>query len=180
MHKNLLLAAFITLPFLLPAQDYKELHEKALVVDTHNDIPSTAIEKKVSFDQDLKGITDSDLKRMKQGGIDAQLFSIWCDGNQKNPYAWATREIDTVLAWTDRNPTKMVRAFTSEAIYNAANEKKLAVLFGLEGGHMIENDINKLDSFYKRGVRYMTLTWNNSTDWATSALDETTKQLQRK
>ncbi len=165
----------LAIPLIAYCQDYQQLHERAIVVDTHNDIPSTAIEKKVSFDQDLKGITNSDLKRMKQGGIDAQVFSIWCDGNQKNPYAWANREIDTVMAWTNRNSKKMVKAFSSEAIYNAANEKKLAVLLGLEGGHMIENDINKLDSFYKRGVRYMTLTWNNSPDWATSALDETTK-----
>lgn len=161
--------------FILPAQDYKQIHDKYLVIDTHNDIPSTAIEKKVSFDQNLTGITHSDLKRMKTGGIDAQVFSIWCDGNQPNPYQWANREIDTVLAWTDRNPKDMVKAFNAEDIYKANNEKKLAVLFGLEGGHMISNDLNKLDSFYKKGVRYMTLTWNNSTDWASSALDETTK-----
>ena len=48
-------------------------------------------------------------------------------------------------------------------------------MFGVEGGHMIENDLNKLDSLFKRGAKYMTLTWNNSTDWATSALDETTR-----
>ena len=44
---------------------------------------------------------------------------------------------------------------------------------GVEGGHMIENDLDKLDSLYKKGARYMTLTWNNSTDWASSAKDET-------
>ena len=65
--------------------------------------------------------------------------------------------------------------FYSEGILKAAKQKKLAVLFGVEGGHMIENDLNKLDALYNRGARYMTLTWNNSTDWASSALDETTK-----
>ncbi|MFZ1534488.1 MAG: dipeptidase, partial [Chitinophagaceae bacterium] len=55
----------------------------------------------------------------------------------------------------------------------ASKQNKLAVLLGVEGGHMIENDLGKLDALYKRGVRYITLTWNNSTDWATSALDET-------
>ena len=54
-------------------------------------------------------------------------------------------------------------------------------MMGGEGGHMIEDNLALLDSFYKRGVRYMTLTWNNSTSWATSALDETTKDsLQHK
>jgi membrane dipeptidase len=157
------------------SQSYKKLHFKSLLIDTHNDIPTKAIEQGVSFDQDLKTKTHSDLQRMFKGGVDAQLFSIWCDGNKQNPYAWANREMDTVLAWTNRNPGKMVQAFTAADIINAAKQKKLAVLFGVEGGHMIENDLNKLDALYKRGARYMTLTWNNSTDWATSALDETTK-----
>ena len=103
------------------------------------------------------------------------MFSIWCDGLKEHPYAWANREIDTVMAWTNRNPSKMMTAFSVTEIQTAVKEKKLAVLFGLEGGHMIENDLNKLEALYNRGVRYMTLTWNNSTDWATSALDETTK-----
>lgn len=161
--------------FYLPSvsQSYKKIHFKSILIDTHNDIPTTAIDKGVSFDQNLKNKTHSDLQRMKEGGVDAQLFSIWCDGNKENPYAWANREIDTVLAWTNRNPDKMVQAFTTKDIKKAAKQKKLGVLFGVEGGHMIENDLNKLEALYNRGVRYMTITWNNSTDWATSALYET-------
>lgn len=170
--------------FLLPAllvsaagftQQAKKIHFKSILIDTHNDIPTTAIDAGVSFDQPLKHKTHSDLQRMKEGGVDAQFFSIWCDGNMKNPYAWANREIDTVLAWTNRNPGAMMQAFTAADIVTASKQKKLAVLFGVEGGHMIENDLSKLDALYKRGVRYMTITWNNSTDWATSALDETTR-----
>ena len=157
------------------SQSYKKLHFKSILIDTHNDIPTTAIDKGVSFDQNLKNKTHSDLQRMKEGGVDAQLFSIWCDGNKQNPYAWANREIDTVLAWTNRNPDKMMQAFNTTDIKKAAKQKKLGVLFGLEGGHMIENDLDKLNALYNRGVRYMTITWNNSTNWATSALDETTK-----
>ena len=166
---------FIACCLFATAQSYKKLHFKSILVDTHNDIPTTAIDKGVSFDQDLKNKTHSDLQRMKAGGVDVQFFSIWCDGLKEHPYAWANREIDTVMAWTNRNPQGMVQTFNSKEIYAAVKEKKLAVMFGVEGGHMIENDLNKLDALYKRGVRYMTLTWNNSTDWATSALDETTK-----
>ena len=157
------------------SQQAKKIHFKSILIDTHNDIPETAITKKVSFDQDLLHKTHSDLRRMKEGGVDAQFFSIWCDGNQVNPNAWANMQIDTVLAWTNRNPNAMVQAFTAADIVRIAKQKKLAVLMGVEGGHMIEDDVNKLDAFYKRGVRYMTLTWNNSTNWATSALDESTK-----
>ena len=173
--------------FLLPAlllvsatgftQRARKIHFKSILIDTHNDIPTTAIDKGVSFDQSLKHKTHSDLQRMKEGGVDAQFFSIWCDGNKENPYAWANREIDTVLAWTNRNPNGMMQAFTAADIIKASKQKKLAVLLGVEGGHMIENDLNKLDALYKRGTRYMTLTWNNSTDWATSALYETSPEL---
>ncbi|MBK9959258.1 MAG: dipeptidase [Chitinophagaceae bacterium] len=156
------------------SQKANKLHLKSILIDTHNDIPTTAIDGGFSFDQSLKTKTHSDLQRMMEGGVDAQFFSIWCDGNMKNPYAWANREIDTVLAWTNRHPDKMIQAFTANDIIKAAKQKKLAVLLGMEGGHMIENDVSKLDALYKRGVRYMTVTWNNSTDWASSALDETT------
>jgi membrane dipeptidase len=161
--------------FLATAQPYEKIHFKAIVIDTHNDIPTTAIEKNVSFDDNLKTKTHSDLQRMLQGGVDAQFFSIWCDGLKQNPYAWANREMDTVMAWVNRNPSKMMLATSVNDIVKAVKQKKLATLFGVEGGHIIENDLNKLEALYNRGVRYMTLTWNNSTPWATSALDETTK-----
>ena len=169
------LSTLLLFAFTSNAQQGRRLHFKSVLIDTHNDIPSTAIEKGVSFDQSLKHRTHSDLQRMFEGGVDAQFFSIWCDGNKENPFAWANREIDTVLAWTNRNPGKMMQAFTTGDILKAAKEKKLAVLLGVEGGHMMENDLGKLEALYKRGVRYMTITWNNSTPWATSALDETTK-----
>jgi membrane dipeptidase len=166
---------FIHLTF---SQQYKKLHFKSILVDTHNDIPSSAIEKKVAFDTDLKGKTHSDLNRMFEGGVDAQMFSIFCDGEQNNPYNYANQEIDSVYAWVQRNPAKMMMVYNPADLQIAIKQKKLAALLGMEGGHMIENDLNKLEALYKRGVRYMTITWNNSTDWATSAAYETSpKQI---
>lgn len=150
----------------------QSIHFKSVVVDTHNDAVTACIEKKVSLDQDLRGINHSDLKRFKEGGLDYQLFSIWCDGDKKNPYAWAMREMDTLDAVAARNPDKMVVAKNWAQIQKALKEGKLVAQYGVEGGHMIEDDINRLDTFYKRGVRYMTLTWNNSPSWASSHADE--------
>ena len=118
------------------AQSYKKLHFRSVVIDTHNDIPTTAIDKGVSFDQDLKNKTHSDLQRMKAGGVDIQLFSIWCDGLKENPYAWANREIDTVMAWTNRNRGEMTTAFSTKEIYAAVKEKKTGcvIRFG-RGAH---------------------------------------------
>ena len=173
-HYSLLLLLLST-SIITIAQRAKKIHFKSILIDTHNDIPQKALKNNVSFDQSLKGKTHSDLERMKEGGVDAQFFSIFCDGHEPTPYAMANRQMDTVLAWTQRNPDQMAQAFTTEDIIRISKQKKLAVLFGVEGGHMMENDLNKLDTLYQRGARYLTLTWNNSTDWATSALDETTK-----
>ncbi len=163
----------LLLPSFLFAQKYKKIHAASVLVDTHNDIPSSSIEKKLAFDTDLKGKTHSDLKRMFEGGVDVQMFSIFCGGDQINPYNYANQEIDSVYAWVQRNPSKMMMVYSPADFKKAIKEKKLGALLGVEGGHMIENDLNKLDALYKRGMRYMTITWNNSTSWATSAADET-------
>ena len=169
----LLLAAYVN----SHAQNFQRLHKKAIVIDTHNDFISTGIEKNKSFDMELKGITHSDLNRMKTGGIDIQIFSIFCDENygMGNDYAFANREIDTLYATVQRNPSKMMIVKTPEELSSAAKSGKLGSMIGVEGGHMIEDKLEYLEALYNRGARYMTLTWNNSTSWASSAADERAK-----
>jgi len=158
------------------AQSYQKIHAKAIVVDTHNDILMKATDDGYVFDTDLRGKTQSDLSRWKQGGLDVQLFSVFCDGNKKNPYAYANRQMDTLDAVVARNPDKIVKAANTKELYKAVKQHKIAAMFGVEGGHMIEDDLSKLDTLYKRGARYMTLTWNNSTTWASSAFEERFKK----
>src|SRR6478736_456053 len=163
------------------AQDYRNLHFNSILCDTHNDIISTCLEKGYSFDEALTGKTHSDLNRMFKAGVDVQVFSIWCDGTQTNPYAFANRQIDTLYAWIKRNPEKMMLVKNSDELMQAVKQHKLASMIGVEGGHMMENSLEKLDTLYARGTRYMTLTWNNNTEWATSAKFETdSAQSQRK
>ena len=177
--KLLFLSVFIS--HLIYAQSYQKIHRKAIVVDTHNDILTQVMERGVALDTDLTGITYSDLYRWKKGGLDVQFFSVWSDGNQANPFQFALRQMDTLDAVAKRNPEKIAEVSNSKELYKVVKQHKVAAMFGIEGGHQIENDLSKLDSLYKRGARYMTLTWNNSTPWATSAFDETfTKDLQHK
>jgi membrane dipeptidase len=159
------------------AQNFQRLHKKAIVIDTHNDFISTGIEKNKSFDMQLKGVTHSDLNRMKTGGIDIQVFSIFCDENYGNgtAFAFANREIDTLYATVQRNPSKMMIVKTPEELSSAVKSGKLGAMIGVEGGHMIEDKLDYLEALYNRGARYMTLTWNNSTSWASSAADERAK-----
>ena len=158
------------------AQSTRKLHRKAILIDTHNDFPSASIEKQVALDQPLKGRTHSDLDRFTQGGVDIQVFSIFCGPEQQQPYAWANREIDSVQAWAARNPGRMMLVNNSADLQRAVREHKLGAMLGVEGGHMIEDKLDNLEALYRRGVRYMTLTWNNSTSWASSAADETNPQ----
>ena len=157
-------------------QSLQRLHNKAVVVDSHNDIITACIEKNVRMDQDLKGKTHSDLQRMKEGGLDVQIFSVWCDGEKPAPFQFANREMDLLDDVIKNNPDKIALTRTTAEMEQAVKEKKIAALFGVEGGHMIENSLEKLEQLYARGARYLTLTWNNSTDWATSAWDETYKK----
>lgn len=157
----------------LSAQSYQKIHKNAIFIDTHNDFLSKTTDYGYLFDTDLSGKTHSDLARLKKGGIDVQLFSVFCDGAKKNPYEFANRQMDSLDAVLKRNPDKMVKVANSKELYKVVKQQKIASMFGVEGGHMIENDLDKLVVLYNRGARYMTLTWNNSTNWASSAYDET-------
>jgi membrane dipeptidase len=157
------------------AQSAEKIHADAILVDTHNDFLSKAVDAHVVFDTDLSGITQSDLSRMRIGGVDVQVWSIFCDDHygKGSAFKYASRELDSLYAIAGRNPKTMQIVYSYKELIKAVKAHKLACLSGVEGGHMIEDNLDYLDSFYIRGVRYMTLSWNNSTSWSTSAMDET-------
>ena len=135
--KKILISFFALALFSSPAfsQSFKKWHDKAIVIDTHNDFISTGIEKGKSFDQNLKGITHSDLNRMKEGGIDVQVFSIFCDENygKGTAYAFANREIDTLYATVARNPDRMMIVRNSKDLQTAVSTGKLGAMMGWKG-----------------------------------------------
>ena len=162
--------------WLIPyAQSVSRLHEKAIVVDTHNDCLT-----ELTLDgKDISGHLStghSDLYRWKKGGLDVQFFSVWTDKTPRRPAGFfhdALEEIDSLHRIILRNPDRMTFADTYRQVKKRSHQGKLVSLIGVEGGHMIEEDLGKLDSLYTLGMRYLTLTWNNSTSWASSAMDET-------
>jgi membrane dipeptidase len=165
------------LPLASISQTAQQIHERAIVVDTHNDVLSSVTMKGLNIENDLKGRSHSDLGRFKKGGVDVQVFSIFCDERygRGTAFKYANQEIDSLYAIAARNPGKMRIVTTPSELMQAVKNHLLAAMIGVEGGHMIENNLDNLDSLFKRGARYMTLTWNNSTSWATSARDETAK-----
>src|SRR6478672_6056817 len=177
MNTRKLFFAFVVLTCSLKsslAQNAMKLHNQAIVVETHNHVLSTVTMKGFNMEENLLGKSHSDLARFKQGGVDVQIFSIFCDERfgKDTAFKFANIEIDSLYAIAKRNPDKMVIVSNPGELKKVVKSKRIAAMMGVEGGHMIEDNLTYLDSFYKRGVRYMTLTWNNSTSWATSAKDE--------
>lgn len=156
------------------SQSYQQIHQQAIVVDTHNDVLSSVTMKGLNIENDLTGQSHSDIARFKKGGLDVQVFSIFCDERygKDSAFRYANTEIDSLYAIVRRNPSTMMMVKTPAELLQAVKQNKLACMMGVEGGHMIEDKLEYLDEFFKRGVRYMTLTWNNSTSWASSAKDE--------
>lgn len=164
------------------AQQYKKIHENAIVIDTHNDVLSSATMEGLNIEKNLLGKTHSDLERFKKGGIDIQVFSVFCDEKfgKDTAYKFANIEIDSLYAIVHRNPDKMMMVTTPDELQQAVREKKLGCMIGVEGGHMIEESLENLENLYNRGTRYLTLTWNNSLSWASSAKDEAAGEIGQK
>lgn len=169
-----LLSAFLFFSAGIYAQRYRTVHQQAIVIDTHNDVLSSATMHGLSIERDLTGKAHSDIARFKKGGIDIQVFSVFCDETfgRDTAFKFANIEIDSLYAIVQRNPGKMMMVTSPEDLRKAVYEKKLGCMIGVEGGHMIEDRLDYLESLYRRGARYLTLTWNNSTSWASSAKDE--------
>jgi membrane dipeptidase len=165
----------LSLSIIASSQSTRKLHYKAILVDTHNDVLSSQTLEGKDISHRLS-TGHSDLDRWKEGGVDVQFFSVWTDKTPRNKegfYKDANQEIDSLEVLALKNYSRMTIATTYREVKKSIRQHKLAALIGVEGGHMIEDDLNKLEELYKRGMRYMTLTWNNSTSWASSAMDET-------
>src|SRR5947209_1452070 len=149
------------------------IHQSALIIDTHADTPQRFLDGNFDIGQDTP-VSDGhiDLGKIKQGNLGAEFFSIWVEPEFKGHYARRAMDlIDSVYQQAAHHPDKMTMAFTAEDIVRAHQQYKFAALMGIEGGHAIENDIRLLRDFYKLGVRYMTLTWSNTNEWADSSGD---------
>ncbi|MGH9714929.1 MAG: dipeptidase [Candidatus Acidiferrales bacterium] len=150
----------------------RALHFRSIVVDTHDDTTQRFLDPK--FDLGVRHADGNiDIPRMREGGLDAIFFSIWIPGTITGPEAvkQALAQIDAVRHQIDTHPRDLVLATTAADVRRAFATHKIAALMGVEGGHMMNDDLGVLRTFASLGVRYMTLTHSVNVDWADSSTD---------
>jgi len=179
----LVVAVAATPPLAGQSSDARALgvHRDAIVIDGHIDTMSASHPSGWKFEErhappsrEQPGGISVDLPRMREGGFDGAFFSVYVAGTVTGPRAVseARRQFDALHALVTRLSADLSLCTTAAEVRAAHRAKKIAVLIGIEGGHMINNDLAVLDDLARRGARYLTLTHSVNTDWADSSGDK--------
>ena len=152
----------------------RELHFSSIVVDTHSDSFGRAVDRGEDLGTET-GRGHMDLPRMREGGITGQFFAGWLNPHQYELNFGIQRLLqyfDAMHSTFAKYPDEIGIARTAADVRRAKAERKIAGILCIEGGHAIQDDLAALRMFHELGVRYMTLTWNNTNNWADGVLDE--------
>jgi membrane dipeptidase len=159
----------------------RRLHDQAILVDGHNDLPwniremASSTFEKMDISQSTKESMHTDIPRLREGGVKAQFWSVFVPASTRHDgksLETTLEQIDLVYAMIERYPETFALALTTDDIKQAVQDGKIASLIGMEGGHSIENSLAVLRQLYERGARYMTLAHSETLDWCDSATDE--------
>ena len=157
------------------AHDAAAVHRRAVSIDMHADTVQFMVDEGADINSRLV-TTHLDAVRMREGGLDAQFFSIWVEPQYyglkgERAVARADEQIKAVRALAEQHPETWTLATTAEEVRRAAAEGKLAALLGLEGGYAIDEKLESVERYYRIGVRYMSPAWTYSLSWAGSSGD---------
>ena len=158
------------------SSDPLSIHRRAISIDMHADTTQRMVDERLDINQKLAD-GQLDAVRMREGGLDAQFFSIWVEpqlyGNGgERAIKRADEQIAAVRELTEKHPDAWEMALTAADVRRIVGEGKLAALMGLEGGYAIDDRLEMVERYYKLGVRYMSPAWSVSTSWAGSSGDE--------
>jgi membrane dipeptidase len=151
-----------------------QVHSRAIVLDTHADTTQRMIFDPRFNIGERHSDGNIDIPRMRDGGMDALFFSIWVPSDVTGGPAVkrAFDQIDAVREAVRTHPNDLMLATTAADVRKAVADRKIAALMGMEGGHMIDDDLRLLRDYYALGVRYMTLTHFKNNNWADSSTDK--------
>jgi membrane dipeptidase len=158
------------------ANDPLSIHRRAIAIDMHADTTQRMVDEHLDINQRLAD-GQLDAVRMREGGLDAQFFSIWVEpqlygGGGQSAIKRADDQINAVREMVSKHADTWELALSAADVRRIAGEGKLAALMGLEGGYAIDERLENVERYYKMGVRYMSPAWSVSTAWAGSSGDE--------
>lgn len=151
----------------------QDIHQSALVIDGHADTPQRFLDEGWSFTDSL-GAGMLNLDSARRGNLAAGFFALWVDPAEHPPGTHFARAMElgrSVIAEIGHHPSELQLCGSADEILAAKQAGRFGILLSVEGGHAIENSIEKLHAFYDLGVRSLTLTWNNSNGWADSSAE---------
>lgn len=150
----------------------RSYHSTTNLIDLHNDVLEVMTSDTSYHLKYRHNYNHTDIPRLKDGGVDVQFFSVWVSPTQyTNYYQQALTMLNIFNSEISANQNSIAQARNWNEADSLIQQNKIAAVIGVEGGHHIENSLDNLISLYNSGMRYMTITWNNSTDWAVSAQD---------
>lgn len=143
---------------------------RAIIIDTHADTTQMMLDANYDL-ADPESPYMVSIPKMRAGHLGAEFFSIWVSTNRppREYVPRALQQVDVVREQVERHSDVLGFATTAEDIVRLRHQNKIAVLMGLEGGHMIQDNLRVLSAFYRLGVRYVTLTHTAHTSWADSS-----------
>ncbi|MCK5694127.1 MAG: dipeptidase [Bacteroidales bacterium] len=155
------------------------IHREALLIDGHNDMPGNILDKKLNLKpgftlNDAQPELQTDIPRLRKGGVDAQIFVAYISPDHMRTGGGnraCIEQIELIHSLVDSHSDSLELAVSADDISRISRLGKIATLIGVEGGHAIENDLDNLERYYELGARYMTLTHNETTDWADASYD---------
>lgn len=158
------------------AADPLSIHRRAIIIDMHADTAQRLVDENVELQNRLAD-GQFDAARAKEGGLDAQFFSIWVEpelfgGGGARAIQRADIQIEAVRNLAAKHPETWELATTADDVRRIAASGRIAALMGLEGGYAIDDKIENVERYYQMGVRYMSGAWSVSTSWAGSSGDE--------
>jgi membrane dipeptidase len=168
----------------IPPQVQKRIDrilKRTPLIDGHNDLPwalredyKLSVEGLASGTNLRKPPLMTDMERMRKGRVGGQFWSVYISGTIIGDEAIRTtiEQIDTAHRLIDAYPQDLEFAQSADDIVRIHRKGRIASMLGVEGGRQIGGSMAALRQFYARGVRYMTLTHNQTTEWADAATDE--------
>lgn len=161
------------------SEEALRIHQQALVLDGHNDMPGKILDKGLNSApgfslNEHQPQLQTDLPRLRKGGVDAQVWVAYISPEYMRSGGGnlaCIEQIKLIHSLVISHSDDLELATTASEITGIAGRGKIASIVGVEGGHAIENSLKNLEHYYELGARYMTLTHNETTDWADAGYD---------